>query len=673
VIYDGIIAAAEQALASKVAVPDKGGQWTHYYNCPKHGVRLQLESPTRHVCPVAGEVFRGWPYDDVAISFAHHKYTADLESLGLAYALTGEPRYAERAREILLAYADKYPRYQLHDTKGAQGASSGRRFAQTLDEAVDLVRVAWAYDLIYDALAADDRERIEKQFLRPSVEVILGNRAGRSNWQSWHNAAVAAVGLCIGDEEMIRIALNDPQNGFRYQLNESLLADGSWYEGAPSYQFYALAALVYTSEAAYRAGIDLYDARYKSLFDAPLELAYPDLTLPALNDSERSPLAAQERLYEVAYKRFGVERFAAVLACGKRTTREALLWGAETLPNDAELRLRSVNLAGLGCAVLRDSAGAADRYLLLDYGPHGGWHGHPDKLQIVLYGLGQELAPDAGRLAYSVPTHHTWYKQTLAHNTVVVDQKSQQPTEGKLALFHVEPGFQAARAIATDAYPRVTLDRTVIMLPRYILDVFRAHPQAAAGTAGVEHTYDWVYHNNGRLRVDQTAADLPQALGRDNGYEHLERLRRVEVSGAWRAVWQVDGGQARLTAGDGCGPCELFIAEAPAQPGRPQSGPKRMPLLICRRRGEGAVFVSAIELARAQPGAAKPRSGAAPGAAWRGVTLKGWHGPPGARGLSIEVVTEEGADTFWIADDAATRGAQIVYVPADGDGKRVAP
>jgi hypothetical protein len=657
--HDGITAAAQQALASKVAVPDKGGQWTHYYNCPKHGARLQFESPTRHVCPVAGEVFRGWPYDDVAISFAHHSYTADLEHLGLAYALTGELRYAERAREILLAYADKYPRYQLHDTQGEQNVSGGKRFAQTLDEAVDLVPVAWAYDLICNALTADDRSKIEQRFLRPSVEAILGNPRGRSNWQSWHNAAVAAVGFCIGDDEMVRIALDDPHNGFRYQMRESVLTDGSWYEGAPSYHFYALAALLYVSEAAYRAGTDLYDARYKSLFEAPLDLAYPDLTLPALNDSDRSPLAAQERLYEVAYQRFGDERLGAVLGRGTRTTWQALLWGAETLPTQANLTLRSANLAGLGCAVLRDSAGEGDRYLLLDYGPHGGGHGHPEKLQIVLYGLGQELAPDAGRLAYSVPLHRTWFKQTLAHNTIVLDQRSQQSTEGKLTLFHVEPRFQAARAVAADAYPGLTLDRTVIMLPRYMVDVFRVHPQAATGTAGVEHTYDWVYHNHGRLRVDQTASDLPQPLGTDNGYEHVQSLRRAEAAGAWRAAWQVDGGRVRLTAADGCGPCELLLAEAPAPPQRPGSGPRRMPLVICRRRGEGAVFVTAIETAREQP-------------AVRGVTLGGWVGPPSARGLSIEVVTDHGTDMLWIADNAAAHGAQVVYVPA-GEAKHVAP
>jgi hypothetical protein len=685
-VYDGVIASADQALNETVAVPNTGGQWTHYYSCPKHGVRLVTESPTRHVCPFGGEVYSGWPFDDVVVSFTHHRYTSQLQDLGLAYALTGEQRYAQRARDILLAYAEKYPRYRIHDVRGGDARSGGKRFAQTLDEAVDLVRVAWAYDLIcgvsgigggplipanssgrgslgaqrsvqgiaamqeprWNALSAQEREVIERDFLRPSVEVISRNRAGKSNWQSWHNAGMAAVGFCLGDEAMVHAALDDPQNGFRYQMQASVLCDGSWYEGAPSYHFYALAALVYTVEAAARSGIKLYEnPRYRALFDAPLGLVYPDLTLPALNDADRFSLGGQQRLYEAAYARFGDKRYAAVIDRGNRQSIEALLWGADRVPADATLRLESVNLDGLGCAILRDDGEPNGRYLLLDYGPHGGGHGHPEKLQIVFYGLGQELAPDAGRLAYSVPLHRTWYRQTLAHNTIVVDEKSQAPTEGKLVLFHRDAGFQAVRAVATEAYEGVALDRTVIMTPGYVLDVFRAHSERP-------HTYDWVYHNAGRVRYDGEASALRMPLAREEGYQHLGGLRRAEVAGTWRAVWEVEGGQVRLTAADGCGPAEVFLADAPGQP--PTT---RMPLVICRRKGEGAAFVSVIELARR-------------GHRVQSAALKGWVGRPGAKGLSVEVVTSDGADTFWIADDAAGGGAQIVYVPAGGK-KRTAP
>ena len=44
-----------------------------------------------------------------------------------------------------------------------------------------------------------------------------------------------------------------------------------------------------------------------------------------------------------------------------------------------------------------------ENYLALDYGPHGGGHGHPDKLGFVLYGRGTLLAEDPGCIAYGNP------------------------------------------------------------------------------------------------------------------------------------------------------------------------------------------------------------------------------------------------------------------------------
>ena len=45
-IYDKIIAAADAALDDPVEVPDKGGQWSHWYSCPTHGRHLKGEGPT---------------------------------------------------------------------------------------------------------------------------------------------------------------------------------------------------------------------------------------------------------------------------------------------------------------------------------------------------------------------------------------------------------------------------------------------------------------------------------------------------------------------------------------------------------------------------------------------------------------------------------------------------
>ena len=92
---------------------------------------------------------------------------------------------------------------------------------------------------------------IEQDLLRAAVAVITRNNAGKSNWQSWHNAAIGAVGFALNDRALIDRALDDPKNGFRFQMRESVMPDGAWYEGAWGYHFFALDPHLYLAEAAY--------------------------------------------------------------------------------------------------------------------------------------------------------------------------------------------------------------------------------------------------------------------------------------------------------------------------------------------------------------------------------------------------------------------------------------
>ncbi|MEZ4765128.1 MAG: heparinase II/III family protein [Calditrichia bacterium] len=73
--------------------------------------------------------------------------------------------------------------------------------------------------------------------------------------------------------------------------------------------------------------------------------------------------------------------------------------------------------------------------LLMKYGVQGDGHGHFDKLQFIFYDQHREVVPDYGfsRWINMEPKYGGRYtkendsfaKQTIAHNTVVVDEKTQ--------------------------------------------------------------------------------------------------------------------------------------------------------------------------------------------------------------------------------------------------------
>ncbi len=550
---DGIVAAAddwpaeyetEYALPSW-SLPPEGGQWTLWYVCPTHGVRLRHEGSGRHVCPVDGEVHTGWPYDQVVYSWMHSDLAAFARDLGLAWRLTGNPLYAAGAADILRAYAVRYAGYDLHNVDGNPTGSAARVLAQTLDEAGWLIPIAWAYDLVADSPALDDTARtaIEHDLLRAAVATIRRNPSGMSNWQSWHNAAIAAAGFALDDPTLVAVALRDPANGFEYQLSESVSADGFWYEGSWGYHFYALDALVYTAELARRAGYDAYgDPALRGMLEAPVRFAMPDGSLPAFNDSGTSNVRSQRRHYEVAWNRYGDPLFAAPLS-GASRGRDALLWGAATLPETEDLAFGSLLFPDAGYAVLRTGAGDDANYLALDYGPHGGWHGHYDKLGFVLYARGIQLAIDPGTQSYAAPTHDTWDKVTVAHNTVVVDETTQAEATGTLHRFAALPELAAAAADAGEAYATASLERSLLLCPEYVIDRCRV-----AARDGASHDIDWIVH-----LVGEPTTELPLApyagFPSSAGYQHLTGERSA-AAGA--ADWSVDfdaNGDAPTTYG----------------------------------------------------------------------------------------------------------------------------
>ena len=252
-----------------------------------------------------------------------------------------------------------------------------------------------------------------------------------------------------------------------------MLGDGAWYEGAWGYHFYALDPLCQLAEMAARDGLDLYaEMPLRRMFEAPLRMRHARFFAAAVQRQRRGqPAASYDRLYEIAWQRYSDPPSPPCPAAARAAARRSS--GApRRSPNRASPAPASAVFADSGNAVLR--AAASDHYLALKFGPHGGWHGHYDKLGFVSYARGAAMAVDPGTQSYAAPTHETWDKVTLAHNTVVVDEKTQAEATGQLLAFAALPSVSAVRASAGPAYKQAALERTLILTPDYAVDLFDA-------------------------------------------------------------------------------------------------------------------------------------------------------------------------------------------------------
>jgi len=474
---DALLLRADRARTIPLETPDKGGQWPSHYVCTVHNVSLQTLSAHLHQCPVGKELYSGWPYNDVLLYSVHNAYLASVRDLGLAYFLTGDETYAESARNILVQYADKYLTYPIHDVYGQEGRDASiagaRIHVQTLDEAAHILDAIWGYDLAYESLDVSTRLHIENDFSRPAVEVVRRFDVGVDNWQCWHNAAVGCIGLVLGDNEIVDWAING-QSGLLFQLRNGVLSDGFWHEASISYHFYVLKAMIWLAESSIRNGLDIGQdsiALYESMFDAPLKLAYPDLRIPAVDDGDIFSLQRPASdwynpgMYEVGYTRFQRPCYAAIVENSDKDSLSALLWGEPDLQADACIIFdEPALLDGRGLAILKCKENNV--YILMDYGVAGGGHGHLDKLNLVIFCLGEEFAPEPGRASYALPLRQDWYVQTLSHNTVLVNQSSQQLVDGELDFFKTSDssGVQMMRGRTDQPYPGISMARTVILV-----------------------------------------------------------------------------------------------------------------------------------------------------------------------------------------------------------------
>ena len=589
-------ASANNSLLKPVELPPRGGNWSHNYVCPVHGARLvqgRQIGPWQweHICPVGNHILTGDPsqatldFDGNAIMTIHDKLAKQVLDDGLVFQVTGDARYAQRARAILLAYADKYLSYPIHDNKGRPGKHGGRVASQPLSEAMWLIPVVQGADLVWETLSADDRRVIEEKILRPALtEIIIPTKFGIQNMQCWENSAIGLTGFLLGDQNLISLAIDDPKFGYRQQLAKGVDADGLWLEGSSGYHFFAIEGLWPLAEGARNCGLDLYDSQFKALFDGPFAIAMPNLVLPNFNDSSLAPLLGQTAAYELAFARFHDAKYISLF--GNRNNWMALLFGATNLPAaQAVGETQSRNLTAGGYAILQQGAGTNATWIATKFGPHGGMHGHPDKNSFILYARGQVRAPDVGTHAYGSPLHMGWDKTTLAHNTLIVDEKSQEPAQGKCLAFGTTNGVDFSVTDAGPIYPAVNVHftRSVAMLTANLV-LFVDQIQADA-----PHTFDLAYHQMGAWKnLPAGVAWSPPSVP---GYKYFTQTTTRNSA---------DGGTLRTKLADGQSAAVILaggeLTEIITGCGILKTTEDLVPMLVQRRRAQNTAFVWAVSV-----------------------------------------------------------------------------
>jgi hypothetical protein len=551
-------------------------------------------------------------------------------TLSEAYVLTGEEPFARKALLLLRRMGEVYPEYVLKDWFGPRqevrfsGSKpwglAGKISGWHYEDAIQVGSLARAYDAIRAGglVDADDGQVIENGLLRKAGELLtaMTPESGVVNDIPQRFAGVASIARALGDNDMMRWVLND-RNGFVPFVRSRWLPDGHWIERSPSYDLMALGQLHLTPMVllGYRDGPDLRRMPLvENINSALFGIVWPDGTLPAMSDSH-ADTRPSETLAEINSAWYGGQGNLEVLlrAYGGRLLEkgdEFAFWNRDPgidqslkkLRSSASPALKSVHLPHLGITMMR-SRDPDPEVVLFDHGEWAGGHSHFDRLEIILWALGREMASDLGYLFWGHTQREPWMVQTLAHNTVVVDGRSQEkPGKARVVFVRLNDPVQAVEAEAPAAYlGKVTeYRRTVAQVPQesgspFVVDIFRVRGGAV---------HDWSYHvEAGAPELAGVTLTQGTALGAEIPYAQLSDVRSGTTDNDWTATWRwPDEGSIRLWM---CGSpgTQLNTAMAPGERRRDEEG-KRLPYLVVRRSGRDltSTFVCVHEPFRGAPG-----------------------------------------------------------------------
>src|SRR5881397_683095 len=278
--------------------------------CPDDGAAFVFDpwNPTAHRCPRCGKTFTGERHDRHWARYQHLWLAERAAHLATLAALGGDARAADRAHEILQAYAQCYFRYPNRDN--VLGPS--RLFFSTYLESIWIGNYVAAAVLLRASGKLDDATAQEVSRVADEAANLIGEfDEGFSNRQTWNNAALAAIAVWFEDEDLAKRAIEGP-TGLLEHLLRGFGRDGMWYEGE-NYHLFALRCLLTGAGWARLAGVSIFAepqlaARVRAALLAPACTALPDFTFPARKDSRFGLSLAQPAYLELS--EIGLARLA---------------------------------------------------------------------------------------------------------------------------------------------------------------------------------------------------------------------------------------------------------------------------------------------------------------------------------------------------------------------------
>ncbi len=523
------------------------------------------------------------PYPkDAGGGYTHERHKENyklLYDLGILFQLTKDYKYAEYAKRMLFEYSEMYPTLSYHPKRKEQ--SPGKLFWQSLNEAMWLFYVIQAYDMIVDSLSYDDKNLIESKLLLPIADFLSEGQPNTfnkiHNHGTWAVSSVGMTGYTLNNDVLVQKALygldRSGSAGFIKQIDKLFSPDGYYAEG-PYYQRFALLPFIIFAKSINNNDpqLEIFEYRNQALIKSvytTIHLSYNKLFFPINDAIKDKGIDTIELVHSLAIA-YDFNNDPSLLSIAKQQDH-ILLTGyglkvAKAIENNLDkpfkyktLQLKDGVDGNMGAlSIFRSGFNDGHQTLVMKNTSHGYGHGHFDKLHWLYFDNNNEIISDYGAARFLnieakygghyLPENNLYAKQTIAHNTLVLNEESQfnglysesQKHAPEIIFFDNQKNIKISSAKLLNAYKDTEINRTIAMIN---LD-FLEHPlilDILNVVSDNNNQYDLPLHYKGHLishSGDIVYENEQRQLGTKNGYQFLWKKGSVNLKdGMSQVTW----------------------------------------------------------------------------------------------------------------------------------------
>lgn len=517
------------------------------------------------------------------------------------YWYTDDPKYAELAAPVFLTYIEGmfYRDAPIDLENSNQQHISGLATFEVIHEGI-LISLVSVYDFLHDYLEANGYN------LQNSVAVfqkwgdqIIKNGIPDNNWNLFQARFLTYIAIVLDHNESYENGKGrqyfldhtfNTSTDRQIALSESLLEydqnTGIWPESA-SYSVHVITTLLriitLLDHATNNNELANYDVIEKASL-ASFQYLFPNGYTIGFGDSKHKPLPPENfELLISNYRKYGAMEKEKLMShllnqmiedgLYERKVKDLfqLFFYVDHINVDPTEKSKLSSLVtptfyAPNVSLFNQRLGTGDEAIMASIAGSKGNHTHANGISLELFANNYAMGPDMGKgPSYWHEEHRDFYSRFPAHNTVVVDRRSDYEAMRSNHPFTIENSYPKSGNKTSD-FDKITYAHVSFLEPTtiseqqrftaliksnlltergYVVDVFRSMKQG-----GGDELHEYIYHNigqkiefkssDGQLLTPLPTEELNASKGELKGFNYFTDQGKIETAQDVTALFAIE-------------------------------------------------------------------------------------------------------------------------------------